>query len=80
MASIKQLSANANALGDMVITVVIVIIFVAKMKTTSGIGSDAQTALGTALGFVDDFFDWGSLIVLILVIVYLKNQSKQAMN
>ena len=77
--SIKDIQQEGNALVNFVIIIAIGITFLGKMRLVSSITSDANTALGTAIGFVDDFFDWGGLIVLIIVIAYLYKKMNSAM-
>ena len=76
--SIEKLAKDSNMVVNLVITVAIGLIFLSKMSTTSGVGSDAQTALSTAVGYVDDYIDWIALIILIGVIVYLKKKAGSA--
>lgn len=80
MGGLKSMSADANELGNLVLTVAVVIIFLGKMATTASVGTTAQTALSSAVGYVDDFIDWISLIVLFIVIIYLRKKSRGAMS
>ena len=69
--SIKQLSDNANSLVGMAFIVGIGLVILSKFRTVSGIGTDANTALGNFITGIDDFADWVGIIVLVGVGAYL---------
>lgn len=69
---IENLGKNADAIVSVAVTVAIGLVFLGKMSETSGIGSDAQTALNSSVTALDDYIDWFALVILIGVIAYLR--------
>ncbi|TRZ49236.1 MAG: hypothetical protein D4S01_09010 [Dehalococcoidia bacterium] len=74
--SISSLTKDSGSVSDLVIGVAITLVFLGKMALTSGIGTDAQTALNSGVSAIDDYIDWLPLVVLFGVIIYLRNKNK----
>jgi hypothetical protein len=69
--SVGKLTNQANALVGMAFVVGLGLVILSKFRTVSGIGSDANTALGAFITGIDDYADWVGIIVLVGVGVYL---------
>ena len=69
--AIEKLTQNSNQLVGMAFVVGIGIVILSKFQSVSGIGSDANTAIGNFISGIDDYADWISIIVLLGVGTYL---------
>ena len=69
--SIQSMTNSSKALVGMAFVVGLGLVVLGKFKLVTGIGSDAQTALGAFITGIDDFADWIGIIVLVIVGVYL---------
>lgn len=69
--SVGDLTKQANALVGMAFVIGLGLVILSKFRNVSGIGTEANTALGSFITGIDDYADWVGIIVLVGVGVYL---------